>query len=64
MASSVNTVSFRVALDDQEALALADALRPGAAVAARIDCGYRPLGYVLFYEVLAFVQKNVLFRWF
>ena len=63
-ATGVNTVSIRVALDDQEALALASALRPGAACTARIDCGTRPLGYVLFYEVIAFVQKNVLFRWF
>jgi len=65
-ASGMNTVSIKVALDEgvQEALVALDALQPGAAVSARIDCGYRPLGYVLFYEVIAFVQKNVLFRWF
>ncbi|MCL2710085.1 MAG: HlyD family secretion protein [Planctomycetaceae bacterium] len=64
--SAVNTVAIKVALDEgiQEALVDLEALRPGAAVSARIDCGTRPLGYVLFYEVIAFVQKNVLFRWF
>jgi len=65
-ASGMNTVAITVALDEgvQEALNALDALQPGAAVSARIDCGFRPLGYVLFYEVIAFVQKNVLFRWF
>ena len=64
--SGVNTVAIKVALDDKTKTALEDleALRPGAACNARIDCGTRPLGYVLFYEVIAFVQKNVLFRWF
>ena len=63
--SAVNTVAIKVALDEgiQEVLVDLEALRPGAAVSARIDCGTRPLGYVLFYEVIAFVQKNVLFRW-
>jgi len=65
-ASGMNTVAIKVALDEgvQEALVALDALAPGAAVSARIDCGTRPLGYVLFYEVIAFVRKNVLFRWF
>jgi hypothetical protein len=39
-------------------------LRPGGGCIASIDCGKKPLGYCLFYEVIAFVQKNVLFRWF
>ncbi|MDR0520217.1 MAG: HlyD family efflux transporter periplasmic adaptor subunit [Planctomycetaceae bacterium] len=59
---SLNTVLIKVALDDQKSLPAA--LRPGAECRARIDCGTRPLGYVLFYEVIAFVQKNVWFRWF
>ena len=64
--SAVNTVLIKVALDDGESLRRTDppVLRPGAACLARVDCGYRPLGFVLFYEVIAFVQKNVLFRWF
>jgi hypothetical protein len=61
MASSINTVSIKVALDDPLPASL---LRPGAECSARIDCGKRPLGYVLFYEVIAFIRKNILFRWF
>ncbi|GHT18097.1 hemolysin D [Planctomycetales bacterium] len=61
-ASNLNTVLIKVALDDQESLP--PALRPGAECSAKIDCGKKPLGYVLFYEAIAFVQKNILFRWF
>ena len=59
---NLNTVAIKVAPDDPEALSLA--LYAGTACSAKIDCGKQPLGYVLFYEVIAFVQKNVLFRWF
>jgi hypothetical protein len=58
---NVNTVSIKVALDDLALLPRP--LRPGGACSARIDCGKRPLGYVIFYEVIAFVQ-NLWFRWF
>ncbi|MDR1924613.1 MAG: HlyD family efflux transporter periplasmic adaptor subunit [Planctomycetaceae bacterium] len=60
--SSLNIVLIKVALDDQDALPAS--IRPGAECSARVDCGKKPLGYVLLYEVIAFVQKNVLFRWF
>ena len=60
MSSAMNTVLIKVALDDQDALDL----RPGAETSARIDCGKRPLGYVLFYELIVYFQKNVWFRWF
>ena len=62
MSSNINTVLIRVALDNKDALPLA--LRPGAEVSARVDCGKRPLGYVLFYELIVYFQKNILFRWF
>jgi len=60
--AAVNTVSIKVAIDDLESLR--SELYPGAECSARIDCGKRPLGYVLFYEVIVYVQKNILFRWF
>lgn len=60
--SGLNTVLIKVALDDQENLP--PSLSPGSACSAKIDCGKRPLGYVLFYEAIAFVQKNILFRMF
>jgi hypothetical protein len=57
----LNTVLIKVALDQN---ALPDNLRPGSECSAKIYCGQKPLGYVLFYEVIAFVQKNILFRLF
>ncbi|MDR1289957.1 MAG: HlyD family efflux transporter periplasmic adaptor subunit [Planctomycetaceae bacterium] len=60
--SSLNIVLIKVDLDNQELLPVS--IRPGADCTARIDCGKKPLGYVLFYEVIAFIQKNVIFRWF
>jgi hypothetical protein len=60
--SNLNTVLIKVALDDQDSLP--PALRPGAECSARINCGKKPLGYVLFHEAIAFVQKNIIFRWF
>jgi len=53
-----NTVLVRVAVDKHD---LAD-LRPGASVTAKVHCGQRSLGYVMFHDVVAFVQKHVLFR--
>ncbi len=61
--SGMNTVLIKVALDD-DPKKLPRALRPGVECVAKIDCGTRPLGYVLFHEAIAFIQKNVLFRWF
>ena len=37
-------------------------LGAGASVTARIACGKRPLGYVWFHDVLAFIRTQVLFR--
>ncbi|MEZ6059024.1 MAG: HlyD family efflux transporter periplasmic adaptor subunit [Planctomycetaceae bacterium] len=37
-------------------------LRPGTSVTARIDCGRRPLGFVIFREVIEFLQQ-VSFAW-
>ncbi|MCL2004848.1 MAG: efflux RND transporter periplasmic adaptor subunit [Planctomycetaceae bacterium] len=61
MSSSINSVSIKVALDDLGAIT---DLRPGSECTARILCGKRPLGYVLFYELIIYFQKNILFRWF
>ena len=33
-----------------------------ATVTAPIACGKRPLGYVWFHDVLAFIQSQILFR--
>jgi len=55
-------VLIKVAFDDATKSNLE--LRPGTESLAKIDCGLRPLGYVMFYEVIVYFQKNVWFRWF
>ena len=60
--TNLNTVLIKVALDDQEALP--SKLQIGTECAVRIECGKKPVGYVLFHEAIAFVQKNVIFRLF
>jgi multidrug efflux pump subunit AcrA (membrane-fusion protein) len=53
-----NVVRVRTAIDKRQ---LAE-LHPGADVRVRVHCGTRPLGYVLFHDVWAFVQSQILFR--
>lgn len=55
-----NTVLVRVEIDPK--LHEKESLGAGASVTARIDCGTRPLGYVWFHDVLAFIRTQVLFR--
>jgi hypothetical protein len=62
--SNVNTVLIKVALKDIDALREKGDLTYGAGCRAQIDCGKRPLGYVIFYEPIVYIQKNILFRWF
>ena len=57
-----NTVLIKVSLADQEKLDL-NLLRPGVTVTAKIDCGKKPTGYVMFYQAIEYLQKTVLF-WF
>ncbi|MCL2745337.1 MAG: HlyD family efflux transporter periplasmic adaptor subunit [Planctomycetaceae bacterium] len=59
--SGLNSVLIKVALNKD---AMPENLRPGAECSAKIYCGKKPLGYVIFYELIAFVQKNILFRLF
>lgn len=59
----INTVLIRVRLDDINALPILS-LRPGAECRAGVDCGTAPLGYVLFYDLYHFIQRNIFFRWF
>ena len=55
-----NTVLVRVTIDP--ARHEKEELGAGASVTARINCGKRPLGYVWFHDLLAFIQSQVLFR--
>lgn len=56
-----NIVMVRVAIDKSE---LPASLRPGAGVQARVYCGRRSVGYVLFHDLIAFLQSRVFFRLF
>ncbi len=53
-ASSTSVIQVFVTVDRKE---LADNLRIGAEVQAKINCGTRSLGYYLFGDVVEFVQK-------
>jgi len=53
-----NTVKLLVNVDKEH---LGD-LRPGTEVTTRVHCGRRPLGYVLFHEILAAIHEHILFR--
>jgi len=55
-----NTVLVRVTVDPERHEK--EELGAGATVTARIACGKRPLGYVWFHDVLAFIQSQILFR--
>lgn len=39
-------------------------LRPGAGLTAKVVCGRRSLGYVLFHDLAAWIQSRVIFSWF
>jgi hypothetical protein len=52
------TVLIKVSIDPGEL----SHPRPGAEVTARVHCGRRPLGYVWFHDLVAFVQSRILFR--
>jgi len=56
-----NTVRMLVAIDQDE---LPDHLRPGATVTASVYCGRRAVGYVLFHDLIEWIQTNILFRFF
>lgn len=54
-------VQLKATIDNPESLP--EGTRAGAGVSAKVRCGKRPLGYVCFHEMTAFLQKTVLF-WF
>jgi len=59
-----NVVLIKVSVPDQTREQLRPYLRPGAEVTAKVDCGRRSLGFVLFHDLIAFVQSRILFRFF
>jgi len=57
-----NTVLIKVAIDKND-IPKSD-LEQGVAVTAKVYCGRRPLGYVWFHDVIAFIQSRIIFRYF
>ncbi|MEE8453122.1 MAG: hypothetical protein V3R99_14445, partial [Thermoguttaceae bacterium] len=55
-----NTVLIKVAIDHDELRHR----RQGSIVNAQVYCGRRAIGYVLFHDLVAFIQSRVLFRFF
>jgi hypothetical protein len=55
-----NTVFIKVAINREDF----DNRRPGATVTAKVHCGWAPIGYVWFHDLIAFVQTKILFRVF
>jgi multidrug resistance efflux pump len=54
------TVLMKADFDDEQKLP--DHLVPGAEVDAKIMCGYKPVGYVLLCDAIAYFQRNIAFR--
>lgn len=59
-----NTVLIKVAVPPETLERLRPHLRPGAGVTAKVHCGRRPLGYVLFHDLIAFIESRIIFRYF
>ena len=59
-----NTVMIKVEITDEVKAQLPQPLKLGESVSAKILCGKRPIGYVLFHDLFAFVQSKIVFRWF
>jgi len=55
-----NTVLLRITIDPSRHEK--EELGAGASVTTRINCGKRPLGYVIFHDLVAFIQQHILFR--
>lgn len=57
-----NTVRMIVEVLDQDTLP--PALRPGTGCSVKVRCGKRSVGYVLFHDAIAYVQRHIIFRFF
>ena len=55
-------IDFEDKLDKEELEKFRKKLRPGAEVKAKVYCGHRSIGYVLFHDLWAWIQSRVLFR--
>jgi hypothetical protein len=61
---SGNTVLVRVSFDQQALRDINKDPKIGATATAKIHCGKRAIGYVLFHDLIDFVRTKILFRFF
>ena len=57
-----NTVLVKVDIEGSVDKSQFPDLRPGTEVKAKIDCGRRSVGFVLFHDLWAFIESRILFR--
>lgn len=57
-----STVLIKVDIEGSVDKAQLADLRPGAEVKAKVNCGRRSIGYILFHDLWAFIESRVLFR--
>ncbi|MDO4550608.1 MAG: HlyD family secretion protein [Planctomycetia bacterium] len=55
-----NVVKIKVALEENDNIQR----NIGASVSGKVYCGTRPIGYVWFSDVIAFIRQKIIFRWF
>jgi multidrug efflux pump subunit AcrA (membrane-fusion protein) len=55
-----NAVRIKVEIDKKQL----PHLRRGVTINASVACGKRPIGYVWFHDILAFIHSRILFRYF
>jgi hypothetical protein len=59
-----NTVLVRVSFDQQALRRVNNDPKIGATTTAKIHCGKRAIGYVLFHDLIDFVRTKIWFRYF
>ena len=59
-----NTVLVRVSFDQEALRKVNNDPKIGATATAKIHCGRKPIGYVLFHDLIDFVRTKIWFRFF
>lgn len=59
-----NIVLIKVNIDTDKLRSEVTAIRPGASVTGKVDCGRCAIGYVWFHDAIDYVQSRIIFPWF
>jgi len=60
----VNIVLIKVNIDTDKLRSEVTAIRPGASVTGKVDCGRCAIGYVWFHDAIDYVRSRIIFPWF